>query len=108
MNWNVVKRKPPKGKRTSIKAYDVEKFLFTYRDVEAKQIIHHEAKKSVAVVATIRDKGIDERNRLKAANSLLDRVIPRVERHEVEGSLTLESRLNEALEKAEGVTKDAK
>lgn len=86
------------------KAYsngDIELFLGKYEGCDLRTIFEKEAKRAAAVVATIRDKGVDEKNRLKAANSMLDRVMPRVERHEIGGSLQLESRLLEALSKAE-------
>ena len=107
MRWNVFKKRASGRKRNNLKAYEY-KFLTQYSEDEPKTILNKEAKRSLAVVASIRDEGIDERNKLKAANSLLDRVIPRVEKHEIEGSLTLESRLAEALEKAGDETKGTK
>ena len=104
MNWNPLKS-GKRRKKGALKAYE-EKFLVQYSDYEVKGILKKEAKRSVAVIAAIRDEGVDERNKLKAANSLLDRVVPRVEKHEIEGSLTLESRLNEALEKTEEQNKN--
>ena len=86
MNWNVFKRgKRGKRRQPSIsKAYE-ESFLEKYSEIEPEKILSDQTKKTIAVVAGIRDQGIDERNRLKAAKVLLDRMLP--EKHEIKGEV---------------------
>jgi hypothetical protein len=108
MNWNLLKR--GKGsQKNKLEAYN-QKFLTVYQNKKPQEIIEAEVEKKLSVVSEIADRGVEEKNRLKAAVSWLrfSRQVSEVQKIDFEGSLTLESRLNEALEKAESETKGTK
>jgi hypothetical protein len=99
MQWNPFEKDATKRKRKRLKAYD-DIFLSHHENTKPQEIIEHEVKKKLSVVSKIADHGADEKNRLKAAISWLrfSRQLSEVQKIELGGSLSLESRLTEALE----------
>ena len=71
----IPKTKIIKRKKYELKCNESE-FLERYENLGPEEILNGEAKRSLAVIASIRDEGIDERNRLNAAKILIDRVLP--------------------------------
>ena len=98
-----------KRKTNNLRAYD-DIFLSRHQNKKPQQIIEDEITRKLKVVSQIADQGVEEKNQLKAAVSWLrfSRQLSEVQKIELEGSLTLESRLTEALEKAGDETKDTK
>ncbi len=76
-------KRPTKALRRGLVAYE-QSFLRRYSDTDPHGILKAETKRSLAVVCGIRDQGRDERNKLKAANTLLDRTLPRIEKLEID------------------------
>jgi len=62
---------------------DVDK----YKDKSPQEMIETEVKKSILTVVYVRDKSIDEANRLRASKIILDRFLP--EKLETSGNLTI-------------------
>ena len=108
MKWNLLKS-GSKRKTNNLRAYD-DIFLSRHQNKKPQQIIEDEITRKLNVVSKIADQGSEEKNQLKAAVSWLrfSRQLSEVQKLEIEGSLTLESRLTEALEKAGDETKGTK
>ena len=58
-----------------------------YKDTSPFEMIEQEVKKSILTVVHIRDKSVDEANRLRASKIILDRFLP--EKLETSGNLTI-------------------
>jgi len=110
MNWSSAFKKSGRTKqKRDFEAYKI-KSLNEWTNKKPQEIVEEEVNKKLAVVSKIADAGIDEKNQLKAAISWLrfSRQLSEVKKLEIEGSLTLESRLNEVLEKIEKENEDHK
>ena len=91
------------------KAYE-ERFVTLHQGEAPQKIVDDLVSRRLATISQIADEGQEEKNRLKAAIAWLrfSRVVSEGHRLEVEGSLSLEARLNEVLAEEKEEDEDKK